>query len=127
MRRHAALSLLIEREVAEADSLFDRYLIDFYFPWSSAVNDRDDTFYLQTDVVRCARQALNYFKQNDTRMTAARWLELSRSSSSPVPPVSVPLVTDQRDAPSTNVSSEEELTVPHTARAAHPHQRRQRL
>ena len=37
--------LLIEREVAEADSLLDRYLVDYYFPWSSAVNDRDETFY----------------------------------------------------------------------------------
>ena len=92
-----------------AHSLLDRHLVDFfYLPWSSAVNVRDDTFYLQTDVTAVARwvqQALDYFKQNDTKMTAARWLELSRSSSSPVPPVSVPLVTNQRDALSTSVSS----------------------
>ena len=43
-RRGAMLlcHLLIEREVAEADSLLDRYLVNYYFPWSSAVNDRDD-------------------------------------------------------------------------------------
>ena len=84
-RRGAMLlcHLLIEREVAEADSLLDRYLVDYYFPWSSAVNDRDDTFYLQADVARWVRQAFDYFKQNDSKMTAARWLELSRSSSSP--------------------------------------------
>jgi hypothetical protein len=111
-RRGAMLlcHLLIERDVAEADSLLDRYLVDSYFPWSSAVNVRDDTFYLQADVNRWVRQALDYFKQNKTKMTAARWLELSRSSSSPVPSVFVPLVTDQRDAPYTNASSEVMLT-----------------
>ena len=84
-RRGAMLlcHLLIEREVAEADSLLDRYLVDFYFPWSSAVNDRDDTFYLQADVARWVRQAFDHLTQNGSKMTAARWLELSRSSSSP--------------------------------------------
>jgi hypothetical protein len=84
-RRGAMLlcHLLIEREVAEADSLLDRYLVDFYFPWSSAVNDRDDTFFLQADVARWVRQAFDHLTQNGSKMTAARWLELSRSSSSP--------------------------------------------
>ena len=93
-RRGAMLlcHLLIEREVAEADSLLDRYLVDFYFPWSSAVNDRDDTFYLQADVVHWVRQALDYLKHNGNKMTAAKWLELSRSSFSSTPSVAAPLV-----------------------------------
>ena len=93
-RRGAMLlcHLLIEREVAEADSLLDRYLVDFYFPWSSAVNLRDDTFYLQADVVHWVRQALDYMQQNDRRMTAAEWLKLARasSSSSPTPSPAAP-------------------------------------
>ena len=40
--------LLVERDVADADSLLDRYLVDFFFPWSSAVSASDDTFYLPT-------------------------------------------------------------------------------
>ena len=81
-RRGAMLlcHLLIERDVAEAGSLLDRYLVDFFFPWSSAVNDRDDIFYLQADVVHWVRQALEHFKQNDSKMTASKWLALSRSS-----------------------------------------------
>jgi hypothetical protein len=57
-RRGAMLlcHLLIERDVAEAGSLLDCYLVDFYFPWSSAVNVRDDTFYLQADVVHWVRR-----------------------------------------------------------------------
>ena len=82
--------LLIEREQAEAVSLLDCYLVDFYFPWSSVVNGRDDAFYLQADVVRCVRQAWDYFKQNGIKLTAARWLELSGSSSSLNPPESAP-------------------------------------
>ena len=84
-RRGAMLlcHLLIERDAAEADSLLDRYLVDFYFPWSSAVNDRDDTFYLQADVVHWVRQAFDHLTQNGSKMTATRWRELSRSSSSP--------------------------------------------
>ena len=57
-----------------------RYLVDFYFSWSSAVNVRDDTFHLQADVVHWVRQTLDSFTQNDRKMTAARWLELRSSS-----------------------------------------------
>ena len=91
-RRGAMLlcHLLIEREVAKTDSLLDRYLVDYYFPWSSAVNDRDDTFYLQADVIHWVRQALDYLKQNGNKMTAAKRLELSRSSSSSTPSVAAP-------------------------------------
>ena len=84
-RRGAMLlcHLLIERAGAAVASLLDRYLVDFYFPWSTAVNDRDDAFYLQADVVRWVREALEYMDQNGEKMAAARWLELSRSSVSP--------------------------------------------
>jgi hypothetical protein len=60
-RRGAMLlcHLLIERDVAVGNSLLDRYLTDFYFPWSSAVNDRDDSFFLHADVVHWVRQALD--------------------------------------------------------------------
>ena len=67
-----------------AHSLLDRYLVDFFPPLvvSRQRQERDDTFYLQADVtavIRWVQQALDYFKQNDTKMTAARWLELSSS------------------------------------------------
>ena len=95
-RRGAMLlcHLLIEREVAGVDSLLDRYLVDFFFPWSSAVNDRDDTFYLQADVVHWVRQALDHLKQNGNKMTTARWLQLSCSS-----PSSSPSLVAPHDAP----------------------------
>ena len=83
--------LLIEREVADTDSLLDRYLVDFCFSWSSAVNDRDDTFYLQADVTRWVRQAFDHLTQNGSKMTATRWLELSRSSSSPASTSATPV------------------------------------
>ena len=90
-RRGAMLlcHLLIEREVIDADSLLDRYLVDYYFPWSSAVNDRDETFYLQADVVHWVRQALDYLEQNGSKMATAEWLRLARPScsSSPTPPI----------------------------------------
>ena len=43
-RRGAMLlcHLLVERETAQADSLLERYLTHFYFPWSSAVNVRNE-------------------------------------------------------------------------------------
>ena len=98
-RRGAMLlcHLLTEREQAEADSLLDRYLVDFFFPWSSAVNERGDTFYLQADgasVVHWVQQALDYKQQNDRRITSAEWLKLNRpaSISSPTPSPSAPLL-----------------------------------
>ena len=71
-RRGAMLlcHLLIEREVTGVDSLLDRYLVDFYFPWSSAVNERDDAFYLQANVAHWVRQALDYLQQNGNKTTA---------------------------------------------------------
>ena len=60
-----------------------RNILDYYFPWSSAVNERDDAFYLHADVARWVRQAFDHLKHNGSKMTAARWLELSRSLSSP--------------------------------------------
>ena len=110
-RRGAMLlcHLLIERDQAEADSLLDRYLVDFYFPWSSASNARDDTFYLQADVVHWVRQALDFFKQNDSKMTAVRWLELSRSSLSSTPsaaaPHDAPLPRSPRQDPLTSLAA----------------------
>jgi hypothetical protein len=85
-RRGAMLlcHLLVDREAAQADSLLDRYLTEFYFPWSSAVNVRDDTFYLHANVVDWVRQAWDFRQQNGSNMTAVRWLELT----APSPPVS---------------------------------------
>jgi hypothetical protein len=95
-RRGAMLlcHLLVEREAAEANSLLDRYLVDFFFPWSSAVNDKDDAYYLQGDVVHWVRQALDYLKQNGNKMTAAKWSELICSSAS-----LTPLAAGSHDAP----------------------------
>ena len=91
-RRGAMLlcHLLIERDVTDANSLLDRYLVDFYFPWSSAVNVRDDAFYLQADVVHWVQQALDYLRQNDRKMTAVEWLKLARPSSASSPAPSSP-------------------------------------
>jgi hypothetical protein len=115
-RRGAMLlcHLLTEREQAEAHSL-DRYLADFFFPWSSAVNDRDDTFldYLQADVtsvIRWVRQAMDYMQQNNRRMTAAEWLKLDRpaSISSPTPsPAASPVPT-----PSVRHTRSKNITTP---------------
>ena len=83
-RRGAMLlcHLLIERDAVESGSLLDRYLVDYYFSWSSAVNERDDAFYLEGDsVVPWVRQALDHLDQNGSKMTATRWLELSRPTS----------------------------------------------
>jgi hypothetical protein len=95
-RRGAMLlcHLLIEREQAEGRSLLDRYLVDFYFPWSSAINS-DDTVYLQADVLHRVRQALDHMQQNDRRMTAAEWRELSRSSSAAGATALTPVVSLQ--------------------------------
>ena len=86
-RRGAMLlcHLLIERDVAEAQSLLDRYLVDFFFPWSAAVKDQDDTFYLEADVTRWVRRALDYRQQNYHRITSTEWLQLSRQSSASSP------------------------------------------
>ena len=94
-RRGAMLlcHLLIERGEAEATSLLDRYLVDFYFPWSAAVNDRDDTFFLLANIIHWVRQALDHMELNGSKITAVKWLESPRlwsssgatSSSSPPP------------------------------------------
>jgi hypothetical protein len=91
-RRGAMLlcHLLVERDVAGVDSLLDRYLVDFFFPWSSAVNVRDDAYYLQGDVVHWVRQALDHLQQNGHKVTAAGWSELSCSSASPTPSAAAP-------------------------------------
>jgi hypothetical protein len=93
-RRGAMLlcHLLVEREVAQADSLLDHYLTDFYFPWSSAVNVRNDVFYLEANVVDWVRQAWDYLQQNGSNMTAVRWLELTSplAATAPSTPVSEP-------------------------------------
>ena len=86
-RRGAMLlcHLLVERDSVQSQtgSLLDRYLGEFYFSWSCAVNERDDAFYLQGDVVvPWVRQALEYLDQNGSKMTAVRWLELSHFPSS---------------------------------------------
>ena len=80
-RRGAMLlcHLLVEREAAQGDSLLDRYLTNFYFPWSSAVNVRSDVFYLQANVIDWVRQAWDYLQQNGSNMMAVRWLELTAS------------------------------------------------
>ena len=85
-RRGAMLlcHLLVERDAVESmsGSLLDRYLDGFYFSWSSAVNEQDDAFYLQGNaVIPWVRRALEYQDQNGSKMTAGRWLELSRSTS----------------------------------------------
>ena len=87
-RRGAMLlcHLLVERDEAEADSLLDSYVVKHYFSWSCAVNSQDDTFYLQADVVHWVRQALDYFEQNSSKITATKWKELS----CPTPPVAQP-------------------------------------
>ena len=88
-RRGAMLlcHLLVERDAVTGSpdsSLLDRYLVDFYFSWSSAVNEQDDAFYLQGDgaAVLWVRQALDHLDQNGSKMTAMRWLQLSRSPTS---------------------------------------------
>ena len=87
-RRGAMLlcHLLVERDETEADSLLDSYVVKHYFPWSCAVNSQDDMFYLQSDVVHWVRQALDYFEQNGSKITASRWKELS----CPAPPTAHP-------------------------------------
>ena len=87
-RRGAMLlcHLLVERDEAEAASLLDSYVVKHYFPWSCAVNSHDDTFYLHADVVHWVRQALDYFEQNGSKITASRWKELS----CPAPPAAQP-------------------------------------
>ena len=54
--------------MAEGVSQLDRYLVDLFFPWSSAINVKDHALYLKTDVVHWLRQAVDYFKQHDTKM-----------------------------------------------------------
>lgn len=73
-------------------TLYSTAIVDYYFRWSSALNDRDDAFYLNANVVYWLRQALDYLKQNGNKMTAARWLELSRSSLLSAPSVAAPHV-----------------------------------
>ena len=73
-------------------STANHYLVDFDFPWSSAVNCRDNTFYLQADVIHWVRQALDYLKQDGNKMTAAKWLELTSSSLSSTPSMAAPLI-----------------------------------
>ena len=87
-RRGAMLlcHLLVERDEAEAASLLDSYVVKHYFPWSCAVNSQDDTFYLHADVVHWVRQALDYFEQNGSKITASKWKELSH----PAPPAAQP-------------------------------------
>ena len=87
-RRGAMLlcHLLVEREAAQGDSLLDRYLTNFYFPWSSAVNVRNDMFYLQANVIDWVRQAWDYLQQNGSNMMAVRWLELTTASATAASP-----------------------------------------
>ena len=137
-RRGAMLlcHLLIERDVAQADSLLARYLVDFFFPWSSAVNDRDDTFYLQTDgtaIVHWVQQALDYFKQNDRRMTAVEWLKLNRpaptSSSTPspsAPPLKVPTLNVRHTRSKRTTSPLNPPSAPTSTPALRVQQRRKR-
>ena len=115
-RRGAMLlcHLLVERDTAESgsSSLLDRYLADFYFSWSSAVNERDDAFYLRGDsVVSWVRQALEWLDQNGSKMTAVRWMELNRSTSTsaavvlPVPSFLLPPPLAPLDSLDTLVSA----------------------
>ena len=96
-RRGAMLlcHLLVERDEVEAASLLDSYVIKHYFPWSCAVNSHDDTFYLHANVVHWVRQALDYFEQNGSKITASKWRELS----CPTPPVAQPPSPPLDDAP----------------------------
>ena len=87
--------LLIEREAAEDDFLLDHYLTSFYFPWSSTINDRDDTFYLQANVVDRVRQALDYLRQNGTRITATAWLGRNQPAPLPAPCLAPPIISTQ--------------------------------
>ena len=116
-RRGAMLlcHLLVERDAATElpdSSLLDRYLVDFYFSWSSAVNEQDDAFYLQGDaaaVVSWVRQALDHLDQHGSKMTAMRWLQLSRSPTSTsaafVPPVASSREPPPRDSLDTLLSA----------------------
>ena len=86
-RRGAMLlcHLLVERDAGESSdsSLLDRYLVDCYFSWSSAANEQGDAFYLQGDAaVSWVRHVLDHLNQNGSKMTAVKWLELTRSPTS---------------------------------------------
>jgi hypothetical protein len=96
-RRGAMLlcHLLVERAEAEADSLLDSYVVKHYFPWSCAVNSQDDTFYLHANVVHWVRQALDYFEQNGSKITASKWKELS----CPAPPQAVAQLVPSQQQP----------------------------
>jgi len=103
-RRGAMLlcHLLIERENAGGDALLDHYLIDFYFPWSAAVNEKDDGFYLEADVVAWVQQAYDHWSQNGSKITAAAWLALSREASIPA---TVPATPTMPSASTTSAST----------------------